>query len=79
MTYGPDRQAMIPLMIGAMAAIPGYVAGAVVAFWGVAHAAPSRQVLTGFVPITADNRRILLQEWLAEAFTMWASQRWSSS
>ena len=22
-------------------------------------------------PITADNRRIVVQEWLAEAFTMW--------
>ena len=71
MTYGPDRQAMIPLMIGAMAAILAYVAGAVVAVWGVAHAVPTRQVLAGFAPITAGNRRIVLQEWLAEAFTMW--------
>jgi hypothetical protein len=39
--------------------------------WGVAHAIPTRQVLTGFAPITADNRRIVAQEWLAEAFTMW--------
>jgi hypothetical protein len=48
-----------------------YVAGAVVALWGVAHAVPTRQVLAGFEPVTADNRRIVLQEWLAEAFTMW--------
>ena len=39
--------------------------------WGVAHAAPTRQVVAGFAPITADNRRIVVQEWLAEAFTMW--------
>ena len=71
MTYGPDRQALIPLMIGPMAAILAYVAGAVVAVWGVAHAVPTRQVLAGFAPITADNRRIVLQEWLAEALTMW--------
>ena len=58
-------------MIGAMAAILAYVAGAVVALWGVAHAVPTRQVLAGFAPVTADNRRIVLQEWLAEAFTMW--------
>ena len=54
-----------------MAAILAYVAGAVVAVWGVAHAAPTRQVLAGFEPISADNRRIVLQEWLAEAFAMW--------
>lgn len=47
------------------------MAGAVVALWGVAHAAPTRQVLAGFAPISADNRRVVVQEWLAEAFTMW--------
>ena len=31
------------------------------------------RVLCGFKPITADNRRVLLQEWLAEAFTMWGA------
>jgi len=54
-----------------VAALLAYVAGAIVAVWGVAHAVPTRQVLAGFAPITADNRRIVLQEWLAEAFTMW--------
>ena len=54
-----------------MAAILAYVAGAVIAAWGVAHAVPTRQVLAGFGPISADSRRILLQEWLAEAVTMW--------
>jgi hypothetical protein len=48
-----------------------YLAGAIVALWGVAHAVPTRQVLAGFEPVTADNRRIVVQEWLAEAFTMW--------
>ena len=48
-----------------------YVAASVVALWGVAHAIPTRQVLSGFEPVTTDNRRVLLQEWLAEAFTMW--------
>jgi hypothetical protein len=54
-----------------MSAPLAYVAGAVVAAWGVAHVIPTRQVLAGFEPITADNRRIIAQEWLAEAFTMW--------
>ncbi len=53
-------------------AIPlAYVAAVLVALWGVAHAIPTRQVLMSFKPITQDNRRIVLQEWLAEAFTMW--------
>jgi citrate synthase len=46
--------------------IPAYVAAALTALWGVAHAVPTRQVLAGFAPITADNRRVLKQEWLAE-------------
>jgi len=54
-----------------MAALLAYVAGVIVAVWGVAHAVPTRQVLAGFAPITPDNRRIVVQEWLAEAFTMW--------
>jgi len=32
---------------------------------------PTGQVLAGFAPISRANRRIVLQEWLAEAFTMW--------
>jgi hypothetical protein len=48
-----------------------YIAAATVALWGVSHVMPTRQVVTGFGPITRDNRRVLAQEWLAEAFTMW--------
>ena len=32
---------------------------------------PARPVLASFEPITADNGRIVSQEWLAGAFTMW--------
>ena len=46
-------------------------AAGLVAVWGVAHAIPTRQVVAGFAPITPNNRRVLVQEWLAEAFTMW--------
>ena len=38
---------------------------------GRGDAIPTRQVLAGFEPVSTDNRRIILQEWLAEAFTMW--------
>ena len=54
-----------------MSSVLAYAAAAVVALWGVAHAIPTGRVLAGFAPIAADNRRIVLQEWLAEAFTMW--------
>ena len=54
-----------------MSEVLAYTAAALVALWGVAHAIPTRQVVAGFEPITADNRRVLTQEWLAEAFTMW--------
>ena len=39
--------------------------------WGVAHVIPTRRVLASFDPISSDNRRVILQEWLAEALTMW--------
>jgi hypothetical protein len=48
-----------------------YVAAGLVGLWGVAHAVPTRQVVAGFGPITVDNRRVIVQEWLVEAFTMW--------
>jgi hypothetical protein len=54
-----------------MAEVLAYLAAGLVALWGVAHAVPTRRVVAGFGPITVDNRRVLLQEWLAEAFTMW--------
>jgi hypothetical protein len=54
-----------------MSAVLAYVSAAMIAAWGVAHAAPTRQVLAGFEPVTPDNRRVITQEWLAEAFTMW--------
>ena len=47
------------------------VAAGVVALWGVAHVIPTRNVLAGFAPISVDNRRVVLQEWLVEAVTMW--------
>lgn len=54
-----------------MGSLLAYVAAAIVAVWGAAHAMPTRTVLAGFEPITSENRRIVAQEWLAEALTMW--------
>ncbi len=54
-----------------MNAVLAYLSAALLAMWGTAHAVPTGQVLAGFKPVTADNRRIIQQEWLAEAITMW--------
>ena len=48
-----------------------YIAAALIAVWGIAHAVPTKRVVAGFAPITADNRRGLTQKWLAESLTMW--------
>jgi hypothetical protein len=48
-----------------------YTAAALIAVWGIALAVPTKKVVAGFAPITADNRRVLTQEWLAESLTMW--------
>ncbi len=54
-----------------MASTLAYTASAIVGLLGLAHAIPTRQVLAGSEPITTDNRRVALQEWLAEALAMW--------
>jgi hypothetical protein len=48
-----------------------YISAAIVALWGVMHAVPTRAVVRGFGPISVDNQRVITQEWLAEALTMW--------
>lgn len=44
-----------------------YVGSAIVIAWGIAHIAiPTKNIVDGFGPITPDNRRIILMEWLME-------------
>lgn len=47
-----------------------YAAGAIALAWGVAHLVPTRQVVAGYEPLAADNRRILTMEWVAEGLTL---------
>jgi hypothetical protein len=54
-----------------MSPVLAYTAAAVVALWGASHVIPTRQVVAGFGAISQDNARIITQEWLAEAITMW--------
>ncbi|WPP34284.1 hypothetical protein [Streptomyces sp. CL7] len=55
-----------------MAEVLAYVAAGMVLLWGVSHAIPTRGVVAGYGELTVDNRRILIQEWLAEAVTMFS-------
>ena len=48
-----------------------YIAAALIAGWGIAHAIPTKRVVAWVGPMTVDNRRVFTQEWLAESFTMW--------
>ena len=54
-----------------MSEILAFVAAAITGLWGIAHVIPTAQVVAAFAPITPDNRRVILQEWVAEAITMW--------
>jgi hypothetical protein len=54
-----------------MSSILAYLAAAVVGVWGVLHVIPTTRVLRAFEPITAANHHVIMQEWLAEGFTMW--------
>lgn len=55
-----------------MGDVLAYIAAGIVGLWGLSHAIPTRAVVAGFGEISADNRRVLVQEWLAEAVTMWS-------
>jgi hypothetical protein len=44
-----------------------YAGSAIIIAWGLAHILiPTKSILDEFEPITPDNRRILLMEWLME-------------
>jgi hypothetical protein len=43
---------------------------AITILWGVAHLFPTKNVAGGFGEISADNRRILVMEWMTEGFAL---------
>ena len=44
-----------------------YAGAAIVILWGIAHVViPTRSIIESFGPISADNKRTLLMEWLME-------------
>jgi len=47
-----------------------YGGAAVISLWGVGHLVATNKVVSGFGEISADNRRILRMEWVAEGVTL---------
>ncbi len=54
-----------------MGAVLAYVAAGIAGVWGVAHVLPTARVVHGFSDTSHDNRLVIVQEWIAEAMTMW--------
>ncbi|MFI6959978.1 hypothetical protein ACIBJI_41750 [Nocardia sp. NPDC050408] len=48
-----------------------YAAATVTGLWGIAHVVPTRRVVAGFEPTSVGNRRVIIQEWIAEAVGLW--------
>lgn len=47
-----------------------YAGALIISGWGIGHLMPTRNVVTGFGTLSADNRRILMMEWLMEGLTL---------
>ena len=47
-----------------------YIGSAVAIVWGIAHIAPTKNVVNGFGQISEDNKRIITMEWVAEGLAL---------
>jgi hypothetical protein len=47
-----------------------YAGSVIITLWGIAHIVPTKQVVAGFEPLSADNRRVLTMEWVSEGMTL---------
>lgn len=52
------------------AQVPLYAGSVVSILWGVAHILPTKGVVSGFGPLSRDNRLVLVMEWVAEGLTL---------
>jgi hypothetical protein len=46
------------------------ISGALNILWGIAHLFPTNSIVRGFGSISADNKRIVLMEWINEGLTL---------
>ena len=48
-----------------------YTGSSIIVAWGVAHIAiPTKDIINSFGPISSDNKRILLMEWIMEGLAL---------
>ncbi|MFC2065738.1 hypothetical protein ACFLUO_01570 [Chloroflexota bacterium] len=47
-----------------------YIGSIVIFLWGIAHIIPTKSVVNGFGAISADNKRTITMEWVAEGLTL---------
>jgi hypothetical protein len=47
-----------------------YIGSAIIILWGIAHIIPVRNIIKGFGDISADNKKILAMELIAEGLTL---------
>lgn len=50
--------------------LPLYIGALLSVIWGVAHLLPTRNVVSGFGDITADNKNIITMEWIVEGVSL---------
>ncbi|OKJ85755.1 hypothetical protein AMK33_38500 [Streptomyces sp. CB02400] len=55
-----------------MEEVLAYAVVGLVGLWGVSHVIPTRAVVAGSGKTSAVDRRMPVQEWLAEAVTTWS-------
>ena len=47
-----------------------YIGSAIIILWGIAHLVPTKGIVKGFGDISADNRKIIAMESIAEGLTL---------
>ena len=47
-----------------------YIGSAIIILWGIAHLIPTRAIVKGFGDISADNKKVLTMEIVAEGLTL---------
>jgi len=47
-----------------------YIGAGIIIVWGIAHIIPTRQIVKGFGEISADNKKVLAMEIVAEGLTL---------
>jgi len=47
-----------------------YIGSIAITLWGLAHIIMTRAVVSGFEPISVDNKRVITMEWIAEGITL---------